>query len=90
MLSTEFSSYFGFCFMSYSIQAGLQRYRKGCGDAKESDMHSWVEAAAGLYKHSPCGRNDQPVIGHCLPRIPLFGQDSNNHMDLSSPGHLNK
>lgn len=53
-------------------------------------MHSWVESTAGLYKHAPCGRNDQPVRGHCLPRIPLFGQDSNNHTDLSSPGHLNK
>lgn len=56
----------------------------------KSDMHSWVEAMVGLYKHAPCGRNDQPVRGHCLPLIPLFGQDSNNHTDLSSPGHLNK
>lgn len=47
-------------------------------------MHSWVEATAGLYKHAPCGRNDQPVRGDCLPLIPLFGQDSNNHIDLSS------
>lgn len=51
-------------------------------------MHSWVEATAGLYKHGPCGRNDLPVRGHCFPHIPLFGQDSNNHIDFSSPGHL--
>lgn len=64
--------------------------KRGCGDVEKSDMHSWVEATADLYKHAPCGRNDQSVRGHCLPVIPLFGQDSNNHIDLSSPGHLNK
>lgn len=54
----------------------------------ESDMHSWSEATAGLHKHAPCGRNDVPARGHCLPRIPLFGQDSKNHIDFSSPQHF--
>lgn len=51
-------------------------------------MHSWVEVMAGLCKHAPCGRNDLPGRGHCLPHIPLFRQDSNYHIDFSSPGHL--
>lgn len=53
-------------------------------------MHSSVEATAGLCKHAACGRNDQPATGHCLALIPLFGQDSKNHIDPSSPGHSNK
>lgn len=51
---------------------------------RKSDMHSWGEATAGLCKHGPCGGNDHPVRGHCLPLTLLFGQDSNNHTDLSS------
>lgn len=50
---------------------------------RKSDMHSWGEATAGLCKHGPCGGNDHPVRGHCLPLTLLFGQDSNNHTDLS-------
>lgn len=59
-------------------------------EIEESDMHSCAEAKVDLYKHVPCGWNDQSMRGHCLPGVPLFGQDSNNHIDLSSPGYLNK
>lgn len=51
-------------------------------------MHSWSEATAGLHKHAPCGGNDLPARGHCLPHIPLFGQDSKNHIDFSSSRHF--
>lgn len=59
-------------------------------DVEESDMHSWVETTAGLYKHTPCGGNDLPVRGQCLLHIPLFEQDSNNHIDFSSFRTFNK
>lgn len=67
---------------------GSAKMQRRMWDVVESDMHSWSEATAGLHKHAPCGRNDVPARGHCLPHIPLFGQDSKNHIDFSSPRHV--
>ena len=84
MLSTEDLSPSGLWFTSPGERTWAREKMQWKRHAGKSDMHSWVEATAGLCKHAPCGRNDEPVRGHCLPLILLFGQDSNNHIDLSS------